>query len=83
MLTVLTAVMLQVIFEFGPLWLVAAGTGAGLYGPFWAGLVSTLGLGGLLAGRVRLDRPVTLAVTITVLTLASLGPHRQPPTSSS
>jgi MFS family permease len=70
-LTVLTALMLQVIFEFGPLWLVASGTGAGLYGPFWAGLVSTLGLGGLLAGRVRLDRPATLTITIVALTLAS------------
>jgi predicted MFS family arabinose efflux permease len=70
-LTVLTALILQVIFEFGPLWLVASGTAAGLYGPFWAGLVSTLGLGGLLAGRVRLDRPVALVTTIAVLTLAS------------
>jgi predicted MFS family arabinose efflux permease len=70
-LTVLTALMLQVIFEFGPLWLVASGTAPGLYGPFWAGLVSTLGLGGLLAGRVRLDRPATVTVTIAVLTLAS------------
>jgi MFS family permease len=70
-LTVLTALMLQVIFEFGPLWLLASGTGAGLYGPFWAGLVSALGLGGLLAGRVRLDRPVTLTATIAVLTLAT------------
>jgi hypothetical protein len=33
--------------------------------------VSALGLGGLLAGRVRLDRPVPLTATITVLTLAS------------
>jgi predicted MFS family arabinose efflux permease len=70
-LTVLTALMLQVIFEFGPLWLVASGTAPGLYGPFWAGLVSTLGLGGLLAGRVRFDRPTTVAGTIAVLTLAS------------
>jgi predicted MFS family arabinose efflux permease len=70
-LTVLTALMLQVIFEFGPLWLVASGTAPGLYGPFWAGLVSTLGLGGLLAGRVRLDRPATLTTSIAVLTLAS------------
>jgi MFS family permease len=70
-LTVLTALMLQVIFEFGPLWLVASGTAPGLYGPFWAGLVSTLGLGGLLAGRVRLNRPATVASTIAVLTLAS------------
>jgi predicted MFS family arabinose efflux permease len=70
-LTVLTALMLQVIFEFGPLWLVASGTAPGLYGPFWAGLVSTLGLGGLLAGRVRLNRPATVTSTIAVLTLAS------------
>jgi MFS family permease len=70
-LTVLTALMLQVIFEFGPLWLVASGTAPGLYGPFWAGLVSTLGLGGLLAGRVRLNRRATVTSTIAVLTLAS------------
>lgn len=70
-LTVLTALMLQVIFEFGPLWLVTSGTAPGLYGPFWAGLVSTLGLGGLLAGRVRFDRPTTVVGTIAVLTLAS------------
>jgi predicted MFS family arabinose efflux permease len=70
-LTVLTALMLQVIFEFGPLWLVASGTAPGLYGPFWAGLVSTLGLGGLLAGRVRFDRPTAVTTTIAVLTLAS------------
>ena len=71
-LTMLTALMLQVIFEFGPLWLVASGTSPGLYGPFWAGLVSTLGLGGLLAGRMRFDRPATLTATIAVLILASL-----------
>ena len=70
-LTVLSALMLQVIFEFGPLWLVASGTAPGLYGPFWAGLVSTLGLGGLLAGRVRLNRPGTVTTTVAVLTLAS------------
>jgi MFS family permease len=70
-LTVLTALMLQVIFEFGPLWLVASGTAPGLYGPFWAGLVSTLGLGGLLAGRMRFDRPTTVVATIAALTLAS------------
>ena len=70
-LTVLTALMLQVIFEFGPLWLVASGAAPGLYGPFWAGLVSTLGLGGLVAGRVRFDHPTTLTATVAVLTLAS------------
>jgi MFS family permease len=33
--------------------------------------VSTLGLGGLLAGRVRLNRRATVTSTIAVLTLAS------------
>jgi predicted MFS family arabinose efflux permease len=54
----LTALIAQVIFEFGPLWLVALAAPAVLFGPYWAGLVSTLGLGGLIAGRIRLDRPV-------------------------
>ncbi len=51
-LAVLTAVLTQVVFEFGPLWLVALGVPAVLYGPYWAGLMSTLGIGGLLVGRL-------------------------------
>jgi MFS family permease len=63
-----SAVILQAIFEFGPLWLIALSASAVLYGPFWAGLVSTLGFGGLLAGRLRLDRPFSaVAVTVVVL----------------
>src|SRR5918997_1519927 len=50
-LAVLTALISQVVFEFGPLWLVALSAAPWVYGPFWAALVSTLGLGGLLAGR--------------------------------
>ena len=36
-LLVLTAVLLQAMLEFGPLWLVALAASAGLYGPHWAG----------------------------------------------
>lgn len=57
----LSAITLQVIVEFGPLWLVALAAPAVLFGPYWAGLMSSLGLGGLLAGRLRLDRPGPLA----------------------
>ena len=71
-LAVLASLILQVIFEFGPLWLVALAASAVLYGPYWAGLVSTLGLGGLLAGRLRFDRPATLAGVIGLMILASL-----------
>jgi MFS family permease len=54
-LLVLTAVLTQAVIEFGPLWLVEAGTGAGSFGPAWAALMAALGIGGLLAGWVRLD----------------------------
>jgi predicted MFS family arabinose efflux permease len=64
---VLTALLTQAIFEFGPLWLVAAGSSAGAFGPAWAALMASLGLSGLLAGRVRFDHGPSLAVTAAVL----------------
>jgi MFS family permease len=67
----LTALITQVVFEFGPLWLVAMAAPALLFGPYWAGLVSTIGLGGLLAGRIRLDRPATAATFTVALVTAS------------
>jgi MFS family permease len=71
-LAVLTALVLQVIFEFGPLWLVALAAPAVLYGPYWAALISTLGLGGLLAGKFQLNRLVPLGTTVGLMILASL-----------
>jgi MFS family permease len=72
-LSVLTALIITVIFEFGPLWLVAIAASAALYGPHWAGLVSTLGLGGLVAGRVSLDRPAPLAGVSALMVAASVA----------
>jgi predicted MFS family arabinose efflux permease len=71
-LAALTAALLQVIFEFGPLWLVALGAAAIVYGPYMAGLLSALGLGGLLAGRFRLDQPAPLAVAVGLMGASSL-----------
>ena len=71
LLLVATAGLLaQAVFEFGPLWLVALAAPAVLYGPYWAALVSTLGIGGLLAGKLRVERRLILAVLI-ILALAS------------
>jgi predicted MFS family arabinose efflux permease len=71
LLLVATAGLLaQAVFEFGPLWLVALGAPAVLYGPYWAVLVSTLGIGGLLAGKLHLERRLMLAVLI-ILSLAT------------
>jgi MFS family permease len=72
-LAMLTGVVLQVVLEFGPLWLVALAVPAVLYGPYWAALVSSLGLGGLLAGRIDLDRPRTAGAVAALMVAASLA----------
>jgi hypothetical protein len=60
----------QAVFEFGPLWLVALAAPAVLYGPYWATLVATLGIGGLLASKLHLERRIMLALLI-ILSLAT------------
>src|SRR4030095_16562041 len=69
-LLVLTALLLQAMLEFGPLWMVTLAASAGLYGPHWAGLMAALGLGGLLGGRLTLTRPI-MAPAIAATILAS------------
>jgi MFS family permease len=68
----LGAMTLQMMFEFGPLWLVAAGAAAVVFGPYTAGMTGALGLGGLLAGRLRLDRPAYAAGATAVMVAGSL-----------
>jgi predicted MFS family arabinose efflux permease len=68
LLAALAALVSQAIFEFGPLWLVALHAPAVLFGPYWAALVSTLGLGGYLTSKLHLDHRTTLIV------LAAAGP---------
>jgi len=72
LLAVLTGLITNMMFEFGPLWLVALSASPAAYGPFWAALVGTLGLGGFLAGRLRLERPLTRAGVILAMTAASV-----------
>jgi MFS family permease len=70
LLTATAGLLSSAIFEFGPLWLVALAAPAVLYGPYWAALVSTLGIGGLLISKLRLERRLMLAVLI-ILSLAT------------
>lgn len=72
-LTVLASVILHLVLEFGPLWLVALTAPAILYGPYWAALMATFGLGGLLAGRIQLGKPATLGTVTVLMTLASVA----------
>jgi hypothetical protein len=74
-LTALTAVSAQVIFEFGPLWLVDLHAPTALYGPYWAGVVSTIGVGAWLAGRIHLERRGPAAILAAVLAGAALLPE--------
>jgi hypothetical protein len=67
LLAALVGMLSQAVFEFGPLWLVALAAPAALFGPYWAVIVSTLGVGGYLTSKLNLDR---LAIVI-LLALAA------------
>jgi MFS family permease len=61
-LAALVGLLSQAVFEFGPLWLVALAAPTALFGPYWAALVSTLGVGGYLTAKLNLERPVIVAL---------------------
>jgi hypothetical protein len=67
---VLCALLLQMLVEFGPVWMVALAAPAFLYGPQWAGLMSAMGLGGVLAGRLSLTRRTNVVAMMVVTMLA-------------
>lgn len=70
---VATAVVLQVILEFGPLWLVAMAAPTFLYGPHGAGLLSSFGLGGVLGGRGRpVDQLPSTALVVGLMLISSI-----------
>jgi hypothetical protein len=72
-LTAVTALLAQVVFEFGPLWLVSLHAPAALYGPYWALLVSTVGVGGFLASRTSFGRARTVWLIAIALVAATLA----------
>ena len=73
LLAALVALLSQAVFEFGPLWLVAVDAPAALFGPYWAALVSTLGIGGYLASKLDLDRRAAVIVLAALAPAASLA----------
>jgi len=70
LLAAIAGLLSSAVFEFGPLWLVALAAPAVLYGPYWAALVSTLGIGGLVISKLRLERRLMVTVLI-ILSLTS------------
>jgi MFS family permease len=69
---VLCALLLQALVEFGPLWMVALAAPALLFGPQWAGLMSAMGLGGVLGGRVSLETRANKLIVAAAMVLCSL-----------
>jgi MFS family permease len=72
-LIVLTSLILQSVFEFGPLWLVALAVPAAAFGPYWAGLISAFGLGGLVAGKLSFDRRGVTVLAAGLMMLAAVA----------
>jgi MFS family permease len=73
LLAALVALLSQAVFEFGPLWLVARDAPASLFGPYWAALVSTLGVGGYLASKLDLNRRTIVIMLVPIAPAASFG----------
>jgi MFS family permease len=73
LLAALVGMLSQAVFEFGPLWLVALAAPAILFGPYWAAVVSTLGVGGYLTSKLNLDRRAIVAVLALAAPAAALA----------
>ena len=69
---IFTGVLLMAIWEFNQLWLLQSAAPVAIYGPFMALLFLADVAGGLLAGRVSLERPAVLGVVLVLLGGASL-----------
>jgi MFS family permease len=72
-LAALVALLSQAVFEFGPLWLVALDAPPALFGPYWAVLVSTIGVGGYLAGRLDVGRRAVAIALAALVPAAALA----------
>ncbi len=70
---VLTALVLQLMLEFGPLWMVALAAPAIVYGPHWAGLMAALGFGGLIGGRLGFTSPARIGFVGAAMVASSLA----------
>jgi MFS family permease len=67
LLMALCAMLVQMVIEFGPLWLLELRSKPGSYGPFSAAAFGALGVGGWLAGHVDLHRRSHRRIAVAVI----------------
>lgn len=65
-------VVIEILYEFQQLWLIAIATPAVLFGPAFALVLSASGIGGLLAGVVASQRRLAIIVAITAMMLSGI-----------
>jgi predicted MFS family arabinose efflux permease len=70
--SVVVGASMQLVFEFGPLWLLALGVATVVFGPYTAAMTTTLGTGGVLAAALHLDRRGSAAAVATALVVSAL-----------
>jgi MFS family permease len=68
-----TSLGLSVIFEFGPLWQLALAAPVGIYGLTNAAVLAAGGIGSVLAPRLTLTKPASIAVIAGLLVASSLA----------
>jgi hypothetical protein len=76
LLSAVAATTAQVLFDFGPLWLVSMHAPAVVYGPYWAALLAAVGLGAWVVSRLPFGRAwvvLLLGVAILLAALASIA----------
>ena len=71
-LMAVSGLLVQMIIEFGPLWLVELRSSPAAYGPFSAAVFAALGAGGFMAGRADLHRRAHRLVGATVIVASSV-----------
>jgi predicted MFS family arabinose efflux permease len=72
LLAAVAALLSQAVFEFGPLWLVSLHATPAVFGPYWAALVATLGVGGYLISKLHLERARSVLGLAAVLVATPL-----------
>lgn len=70
---VLKAMIMYLIFEFAPLWLIALHTPTTYYGLAGAVLWASIGVGGLIAHKLPVNPLTTLRFTLPILLLGTVG----------
>lgn len=70
---VFSSVITFMTFEFGQIWVIALGAPLSAFGPTTAILLSSVGLGGLVAPFIKLHRLPTVLITLGMIVGTSLG----------